>query len=168
MLRGGADADRLYGGSERDGLSGGTGNDLLSGGTGSDILWGEAGADELFGGDGNDFLRGGADLDVLYGGAGADTFHFLRGEAPPSNYAVEDRIEDFQIGDLIDLSDLAWGALNWRGQLAFSGANQVRLVELSSGYTDVRVNLDSDATAELEVLVKPVGGFHLIQDDFIL
>lgn len=168
VLRGDAGADRLYGRSERDSLSGGSGNDLLSGGTGHDILWGEAGADKLFGDDGNDFLRGGGGLDVLYGGAGADRFHFLRGEAPPSNYAAEDRIEDFQIGDGIDLSDLAWGTLAWRGSYGFTGANQVRVVKLDNGYTDVRVNLDWDSAAELEVLVKTVGGFNLIKEDFIL
>ncbi|EYD75482.1 RTX toxin [Rubellimicrobium mesophilum DSM 19309] len=168
VLRGGADSDRLDGGSDRDSLQGGSGNDVLSGGSGNDILWGESGGDTLYGGDGNDVLRGGDGLDVMYGGAGVDTFHFLPGEAPANDYATEDRIEDFQIGDVIDLSDLAWGVLSWRGTLGFTAANQVRIVELSSGYTDVRVNLDADSTAELEVLVKPVGGFHLIQDDFIL
>ena len=168
VLRGGSDADRLYGGSARDSLSGGTGNDRLSGGTGNDKLWGGSGNDTIHGGDGNDLLRGGTGLDLLYGGAGADVFHFLRGEAPASNYAAEDQIEDFQIGDAIDLGDLAWGTLGWRGSSSFSGANQVRLVELDSGYTDVRVNLDSDSAAEFEVLVKTDGNFNLIQDDFIL
>ncbi|PNB46115.1 hypothetical protein C1X29_28585, partial [Pseudomonas sp. GW456-12-10-14-LB2] len=81
---------------------------------------------------------------------------------------AEDRIEDFEIGDRIDLSDLYSGTLAWRGTGAFTGANQVRIVELDNGYVDVRVNLDSDSTAEFEVLVKPVGGFDLIRDDFIL
>ncbi|TNC46937.1 hypothetical protein FHG66_17755 [Rubellimicrobium rubrum] len=168
VLRGGADTDRLYGGTERDGLSGGAANDVLFGGTGDDTLWGEAGADTLFGDQGHDFLRGGDGLDVLYGGAGADTFHFLRGEAPASVYAAEDRIEDFQIGDRVDLSDLAWGVLTWRGSSAFSAANQVRIVELKSGYTDIRVNLDSDPAAEFEVLLKTAGTFDLLSQDFIL
>jgi Ca2+-binding RTX toxin-like protein len=168
VLRGGSEADRLYGGTERDGLSGGTGNDLLFGGAGNDTLWGEAGADTVYGEAGNDFIRGGEGLDVLYGGSGADTFHFLRGEAPANDYATEDRIEDFQIGDRIDLSDLYSGTLAWRGTGAFTGANQVRLVELDNGYVDVRVNLDSDSTAEFEVLVRTSGGFDLIRDDFIL
>ncbi|HVG48726.1 MAG TPA: pre-peptidase C-terminal domain-containing protein, partial [Rubellimicrobium sp.] len=167
VLRGGGDADSLYGGTERDSLTGGTGSDVLSGGSGNDVLWGESGNDTLYGDDGNDFLRGGEGLDILYGGSGADTFHFFPGEAPANDYATEDRIEDFQIGDLIDLSDLAWGTLTWRGTQGFTAANQVRIVELSSGYTDVRVNLDSDATAEVEVLVKPAGTFHLLADDFI-
>lgn len=168
VLRGGSDVDRLYGGAERDGLSGGSGSDLLSGGSGNDILWGESGSDTLYGEEGNDVLRGGEGLDVMYGGSGADSFHFLPGEAPANDYATEDRIEDFQVGDRIDLSDLAWGVLAWRGSQGFTGANQVRLVELSSGYTDVRVNLDSDATAEFEVLVKTAGAFDLFKDDFIL
>jgi Ca2+-binding RTX toxin-like protein len=168
VLRGGGDADRLYGGTERDSMTGGTGNDILYGGSSNDVLWGESGSDTLYGDEGNDVLRGGEGLDVLYGGSGADTFHFLPGEAPPNDYATEDRIEDFQIGDRIDLSDLAWGTLAWRGTQAFSGAYQVRIVELSSGYTDVRVNLDADSTAEFEVLVKPAGTFHLIAEDFLL
>jgi Ca2+-binding RTX toxin-like protein len=168
VLRGGSDVDRLYGGTERDSLLGGSGSDVLSGGSGNDVIWGESGNDSLFGDEGNDILRGGEGLDVMYGGAGTDTFHFLPGEAPANDYATEDCIEDFQIGDVIDLSDLAWGVLTWRGSQAFTGANQVRIVELSSGYTDVRVNLDSDATAEIEVLVKPASSFHLIQEDFIL
>lgn len=168
VLRGGSGADRLYGGAERDSLTGGTGDDFLSGGSGDDTLWGDAGADRLHGGDGNDFLRGGAGLDVLYGGAGADTFHFLKGEAPPSEYSVEDRIEDFEIGDRIDLSDLAWGTLTWRGSGSFTGVNQVRVVELASGYRDVRVNLDYDSVAEFEILVRTSGDFHLIEGDFLL
>lgn len=167
-LRGGAENDRLHGGAERDALSGGSGNDLLAGGTGNDTLWGDSGGDTVYGEAGDDFLRGGTGLDVMYGGAGADTFHFLPGEAPPNSYATEDRIEDFQIGDAIDLSDLAWGTLGWRGAGAFTAANQVRVVELDSGYVDVRVNLDGDAAAEFEVLVKTAGNFDLIRDDFVL
>lgn len=95
-------------------------------------------------------------------------FHFLRGEAPASNVAAEDQIEDFQVGDTIDLGDLIWGTLGWQGSSSFTSANQVRLVELDSGYVDVRVNLDADSAAEFEVLVKTDGSFNLIQDDFIL
>ena len=168
VLRGGSEADRLYGGTERDNLSGGSANDVLYGGSANDILWGDSGNDSIYGDDGNDFIRGGDGLDAMYGGAGADTFHFLKGEAPPNDFATEDRIEDFQIGDRIDFSDLLIGTLTWKGTGAFTGANQVRTVDLGNGYIDVRVNLDSDSASELEVLVKPVGGFALIQDDFIL
>jgi len=169
VLRGGSDADSLYGGTERDGLSGGEGSDFVSGGDGHDTLWGENGNDRLYGGSGNDFLRGGGGLDTLFGGAGADTFHFLRGEAPASSFAAEDVIEDFQIGDKIDLSDLAWGTLAWRGSGGFQYTGpEVRAVNLQSGYTDVRVNLDHDAAAEFEVLVDLEGFSTLIRDDFIL
>jgi Ca2+-binding RTX toxin-like protein len=167
VLRGGSEGDRLFGGTERDGLSGGTGDDQLSGGSGRDTLWGEAGRDTVFGGDGDDFIRGGGGLDRLYGGAGDDTFHFLRGEAPASSYSNEDRIEDFRVGDRIDFSDLLFGELGWRGARGFSAANQVQVVELSNGYTDVRVNLDGDSASELEVLVR-TSGFDLLREDFIL
>lgn len=169
VLQGGHNADRLFGGSERDGLFGGSGNDLLQGGTGNDTLWGDTGSDTIYGESGNDFIRGGEGLDVLYGGTGADTFHFLPGEAPASSYAAEDRIEDFQIGDTIDLSDLAWGRLAWRGTAGFTSAGrEVTIVKLQSGYIDVRVNTDTDTTIEFEVLVKTAGSFNLIADDFIL
>lgn len=167
VLRGGLDHDTLRGGTERDALTGGSGHDLLYGGSGHDTVWGESGNDVLYGDGGNDILRGGSGIDRLFGGSGADTFHFLPGEAPPSDSSVEDRIEDFQIGDLIDLSDLAWGTLTWRGTGSLTGAGQVSVVRLANGYTDVRVSLDADAASEFEVLVK-TSGFSLLKEDFIL
>ena len=173
VLRGGSEVDSLDGGSGRDGLSGGTGDDYLSGGVGNDTLWGEAGADRLWGGDGTDFLRGGTELDILSGGAGADTFHFLRGEAPASSgytLASHDQIADFDYrqGDKIDLTDLASGVLTWRGSSGFTASNQVRVVELNNGYTEVQVNLDSDAASELDIMVNPVALGGLLQSDFLL
>lgn len=160
--------DVLYGGSNNDNLNGGTGNDLLIGDSGRDRIWGEAGNDKIFGGEDNDFLRGGAGIDTLYGGAGEDTFHFLRGEAKAGSSSVEDRIEDFQDGDLIDFGDLYSGELRWRGTGSFTDDHQVRAVVFDNGYIDVRVNLDDDSSSELEVLVDLEGNTRLGADDFIL
>ncbi|TNC50155.1 hypothetical protein FHG66_09365 [Rubellimicrobium rubrum] len=163
-LVGGSARDFLYGGSSGDDLLGGTGGDLLLGETGNDDIDGNSGNDQLYGGDGADFVRGGTGVDVLYGGAGADTFHFLANEAPASSRSIEDRIEDFQEQDTIDLSDLLLGELSFGG----TGRNSVRVVELTNGYYDVRVNLDFDSASEFEILVDSIGNFRPSRDDFIL
>lgn len=170
-LHGGAGNDILAGGSERDSLNGGTGHDVLYGGLGNDILWGDSGNDRFYGESGNDMLRGGAGIDQLWGGAGADSFHFMPGEANYDPYGFnEDRVQDFYYDDVIDLSDMAWGTLAWRGTGAFTGANQVRIVDhrATNGYQSVQVNLDSDSTPEQCILVKTSGNFALYAGDFIL
>ncbi|TNC75006.1 hypothetical protein FHG71_00775 [Rubellimicrobium roseum] len=163
-LVGGIGNDLLYGGADGDDLQGGGGSDLLLGERGADTIWGGSGADDLYGGDGSDLLRGGLGLDLLYGGGGADTFHFLPGEAPASDRSIQDRIEDFSELDVIDFGDLILGQLGFGG----SGRNTVRVVELTSGYFDVRVNLDGDSASELEILVDTIGGFRPDRSDFIL
>lgn len=171
VLHGGYGSDLLYGGSERDSLNGGTGNDTLYGESGNDILWGDLGNDFLNGGIGNDILRGGGGVDNMTGGGGADTFHFMPGEANfDSTGFNEDRINDFYYDDLIDLSDVAWGTLTWRGTGGFTAANQVRINDLrgSIGYQEVQVNLDSDATPELAFLVRTISNVPLGSADFVL
>ena len=169
VLNGGTGNDVLYGGSERDSVNGGAGNDLLYGGTGNDIVWGDSGNDHLYGDSGNDILRGGTGIDTLTGGLGADTFHFMPGEANYDAYGFnEDRIQDFYYDDVIDLSDMAWGTLGWRGSYGFTGANQVRVVRQSDGSQSVQVNLDTDSTPEQCILVRTSGNFSLISSDFIL
>ena len=167
VLNGGLANDVLYGGSERDSVNGGSGNDLAYGGTGNDIVWGDTGNDTLLGESGNDILRGGTGVDRLYGGAGADSFHFMRGEANYDAYGFnEDRIHDFDYYDVIDLSDMAWGTLAWRGSYGFTAANQVRVSHNSDGSKSVQINLDSDRTPEQCILVN--ANFNLTSGDFIL
>ncbi|MGZ8305747.1 MAG: calcium-binding protein, partial [Allosphingosinicella sp.] len=69
------------------------GNFRLFGGGGNDVLTGGGGADLIFGG-----LRG----DTLTGGAGNDIFRY--DSVAESNSVERDGIQDFNSGDLIDLS----------------------------------------------------------------
>ena len=166
-ISGNAGADRLYGESGNDVLVGGGGNDLAWGGYGNDFVWGDAGNDYLSGEAGNDVIRGGFGVDTLYGNAGADSFHFMPGEANADLYGTnEDRIQDFYYDDVIDLTDMAWGQLTWRGNFGFTGTNQVRVVDVGSGYQAVHINLSGTAAPEQTILVK--AGFDLTQYDFNL
>lgn len=171
VLNGGSGNDILNGGTENDSVNGGIGNDLLYGGSGNDFVWGDTGNDSLYGDAGNDRIRGGSGIDTMSGGLGADSFHFLQGEAvyDAAGYN-EDVIRDFDSTDVIDLTDLAWGQLAFRGTGAFTGSGQVRIndIRASTGYQEVQVNLDADATPEMAFLVKTTTGFTLTSYDFLL
>jgi len=81
----------LIGTDQDDQISGLGGNDFLSGGLGNDFL---------DGGSGSDVLTGGAGTDTLKGGTGVDTF---QDTAAGLN---GDTIQDFLIGDRIQITDL--------------------------------------------------------------
>ena len=81
VLDGGAGDDSLDGGSGRDLLRGGRGNDTLTGGAGDDTLIGGPGRDKLNGGKGNDKLFGNGSKDSLIGGPGNDTIDARDGVA---------------------------------------------------------------------------------------
>ena len=169
-LIGGAGGDEVVGGGAIDSLNGGGGGDLLNGDNGNDALLGQRGRDVLNGGAGNDFLRGGASVDTLFGGEGSDVFHFLAGEAKFDDDGLsEDRIQDFESVDLIDLSDVADVVLDFIGRAAFTGAFQVRIADLRdvNDFQEVQVNLDGDSRPELAFLVD-TGGRLLQEDDFLL
>lgn len=166
VLRGGLDNDVLYGGNGRDGLLGGSGGDILFGESSNDILSGEGG---------NDVLRGGAGVDILLGGAGVDYFRFVNGESNASSVnttAYLDSIQDFSRaqGDKIDLRGAygtdTTGILDWIGSSSFTAAYQVRAssANVQAGYLEVQVNLDGDAAAEMEILVRAGLG----ESDFLL
>jgi Ca2+-binding RTX toxin-like protein len=169
-LIGGASEDELRGGTGIDSLSGSAGGDLLNGDSGNDVLLGQMGRDVLNGGVGDDFLRGGASVDTLIGGDGADIFHFLGGEA---NYdddgLAEDRVQDFESVDLIDISDVSDVELDFIGRVAFTGAYQVRIADLRdvNGYQEIQINLDGDSRPEQAFLVD-AGGRLLQEGDFLL
>ena len=102
---GGVGDDQVWGGTGADLLHGGAGDDAVGGEEGADHLSGAAGDDRLWGGDGNDTLYGGAGADRLHGGEGDDVFAFY--SAMDSSGDAVDMIEDFQMGDRIDLSRIS-------------------------------------------------------------
>lgn len=113
--------------------------------------------------------RGGARLPI----GRPDTFHVLPGEAPTSDGLGGERILDFEVVDVIDLSDLTSGALTFRGVEGFSGANQVRVVDRrdasGNGLQEAQVNLDGNTgTVELSVLVDTTGNVGLEAADLLL
>jgi Ca2+-binding RTX toxin-like protein len=172
VLVGGASRDRLFGGTGNDHLNGNSGNDDLSGREDDDRLFGGSGDDNLFGGSGDDRLIGGRGDDDLYGGSGGDIFAFLRGDSPfdPQGFD-EDVIHDFTSLDQIDLSDLWFGELAYRGFGQYRGTpGEVRLSDLRSAndLQEVQVNLDSDRETEFAFLVETSSGRALDRYDFIL
>ncbi|MDO8352728.1 MAG: hypothetical protein Q7T14_04650 [Aestuariivirga sp.] len=175
---------------------GGEGNDTFLGTNAFNALWGGRGADYLRGLGGNDSIIGGTGNDTLIGDAGADEldagFAYLsetETDGDPdiikyfriSDSSVDDGVDtifNFEHftgggGDKIDLSYLdATSSLvgnqtfQFVGSAAFSSANgEVRLIEFG-GDTLVWVDNDSDATAEMVIVVDGVTG--LTADDFIL
>ena len=175
VLNAGSGDDTVYGGTGNDILIGQAGNDLLEGEGNNDTLDGGAGDDVLEGGDGNDVLRGrsgedelagGLGLDFLTGGADADLFVF-RSTGHAGLGATRDQILDFEQGvDLINVVSMTPGAFTFVGTGAFTGANQIRVIETASGSSIVQFNTDADLAAEAEIRVGGVVG--LTADDFAL
>jgi Ca2+-binding RTX toxin-like protein len=158
----GAEESLAFDGSdETDGmfrLFGGAGNDVLTGGTG---------ADTVFGG-----LRG----DTLTGGLGNDVFRY--DNVAESNSVERDGIQDFNAGDLIDLSRidadiLSEGdqAFEFIGNAAFSGnAGELRFENISLGGPVWLVQGDTDGNGasdfELVLVISPPD--PITSSDFIL
>lgn len=175
FVSGGAGGDTINGGNGDDNLRGNRGTDIMSGGDGNDDLRGGGGKDTLTGGEGDDFLGGGGGIDTIIGGAGQDT---LRGGGQADNFvfldesdstddANADIIEDFSLGeDHIDLSALTSG-LSFIGAAGFSGTGgEIQAIENGSGETIVRVDVDGDGTADMQIVLEDTSG--LTVDDFIL
>ncbi|CUH76671.1 calcium-binding protein [Tropicibacter naphthalenivorans] len=166
-MDGGADFDRLYGGNGADTLNGGTGNDSLWGGNDDDLLMGGDGDDRLFGGVGVNEFDGGLGRDIYYAQAGEDILIF-RDAAESATGAARDVVYGYDVGqDQIDLAAVAPGVLTYLGTSAFSGtANEVRIIEYTSGSTVVQVDVNADGASDMELMVYRVQG--LTEDDFVL
>ncbi|WP_247893084.1 Calx-beta domain-containing protein [Azospirillum baldaniorum] len=123
----------LLGTAAGETLTGDAGRDTIDGGAGNDRLRGLGGNDSLTGGDGDDTLEGGAGTDTLKGGLGNDTFVFTS-----LGDANGDVIEDFAVGDRLDLTAL--GA-TFIGDAAFTGTPQ------NKGPAQIRVRMYSSQTA---------------------
>ncbi|MCA0870076.1 M10 family metallopeptidase C-terminal domain-containing protein [Seohaeicola saemankumensis] len=163
---GGNGKDTLNGDEGDDRLRGEGGNDSLNGGSGDDVLRGGVGKDKLNGGADDDILIGGSGRDTLTGGTGEDLFVFSK--VGHSTTANADTITDFVQGeDLIDLSALVSGNVNFIGGGAFgaSGDAEVRITS-SGGNGLVHIDVNGDGTADMEIVVNGVIG--LLESDFLL
>jgi hypothetical protein len=141
------------------------------------ILFGGAGADTLIGGDQNDTLYGAGGVDSLTGGAGNDVFRY-DSIADSSGPASQDTIQDFNLGDLIDLSHIDANsvlggnqAFSFIGGAAFSGtAGELRFENISAGGTLWAIQGDTDgingADFEIHVIIPDLN--PITSGDFIL
>jgi Ca2+-binding RTX toxin-like protein len=147
-------------------------NTLTGSGFADRITGGDLG-DTLNGGKGVDTIIGGLGKDVMTGGNQGDYFVFLSADDSGIGNA-RDVITDFSVGnDIIDLSAidaLAGGgddAFTFLGQAAaFTGAGQVRYQFNDAGNTIIRINLDADQEAEMEIGL--LGLKALTADEFVL
>lgn len=169
-LDGGTGNDLTFGEDGADYLDGWTGNDIMFGGagadrllgySGNDMLYGNLGQDLLYGEDGNDVLVGGAGRDTLFGGAGSDTFKF--NATSDSNGIARDVIGSFEFDlDKIDVSSID-ANLTLAGNQAFHWSDAtsgtpakgyLMAVAGPGGVTWILGNVDDDATAEFQVVVR--------------
>lgn len=141
---------------------------------GSFRILGGRGADVLTGGSQNDTLFGGLGADTLRGGAGNDVF--LYRDVAESTSAGRDGIQDFTLGDLVDLSSIdaiSGSAQNdgfsFVGSNAFSGTAGELRAQISSGpIWLVQADVDGDGRADLEFFVVVTDNHVLTQSDFVL
>jgi Ca2+-binding RTX toxin-like protein len=150
--------DRLGVGSSNV-LDGGAGDDIIDG---DDEDGGPGGNDVLLGGNGRDVLFGNRGNDTLTGGADGDAFRFDKFDSGVGA-GNRDDITDFQQG-----ADSLWfytpgDPLQFVGQSGFTTADQVRFTFEGSD-TVVQMNLDSDATPEMEIQL--FGHVFLTASDF--
>lgn len=166
QLWGGAGNDLLDGGGEGDFMVGGSGLDTLLGGSGNDAAIGGSGADSIEGGEGDDRLLGGGGADTLVGGEGADTFVFT--ELDTSSAAADrlDRVNDFVIGE--DKIDLTGFVDDLTIVDEFTNEKSQVTLEDTGSETVVRIDVNGDGTAELEITVVTADGEMLTADDFVL
>jgi Ca2+-binding RTX toxin-like protein len=126
---------------------------------GSLTIYGGAGVDLLIGGAGGDHVEGGLNGDTLYGGAGADLFVYR--SVLESDRNAQDGIQDFALGDRIDLSriDAVAGtpvneAFTFVGSGEFSGAaGELRAVLVGGTLWSVLGDVDGDKVADFQVSV---------------
>lgn len=139
-------------------------------------------ADTVIGGDLNDTLNGGKGVDTIIGGLGKDIitggnqgdYYVFLSSADSGIGADRDLIKDFSVGnDIIDLSAIdaipggSDDAFTFLGlAAAFTGAGQVRYEISDGGNTTIRINLDDDLQAEMEIGL--TGTNLLTLDEFIL
>ncbi len=137
--------------------------------TGSDAAnaTGTAGANVLIGNAGINRIEGGAGKDTETGGLGNDRFVF-KTAADSLVGGNRDTITDFTVAgtlERIDLSGFA-GSFAFRGTGPFTSAAKEVSYKFSGAKTLVRIDLDGDTAAEMEIML--VGHKVLTATDFFL
>ena len=143
---------------------------------GSFRLFGGMANDVLTGGAGNDLIYGGPRGDTLTGGTGNDVFRYH--SVAESNSVEQDGIQDFTLGDLIDLSRIDVDAstpgdqaFTFIGQAAFSGQKgELRFENISLGQNVWKVfgDTDGDGTADFELVLVITDSDPITATDFLL
>ena len=146
-------------------------DDVITGTSGDDLILGLRGNDRLSGNDGADFIFGGAGQDTLSGGAGDD--HFVFSSINGSRIAAPDLIQDFQSGDVIDLSQIDANrglsgdqAFEWTGSNTFNGQAGELRAYFDGINTIIEGNVDGDTVADFQIQVN--GDVALRAVDFLL
>jgi hypothetical protein len=136
-------------------------------------LWGGSADDVLRGGSGNDLIYGGIGADTLQGGGGADIFRYQ--SITESNSGGLDDIQDFALGDILDLSTIDANsglagnqAFNFINGLFTNQAGQLRAVDTGGGLWAVFGDTDGNGVADFQVSVDVTGGHILSGSDFML
>ena len=144
---------------------------MITGTSGDDLILGLRGNDRLSGNDGADLIFGGAGQDTLSGGAGDD--HFVFSSINGSKIAAPDLIQDFQSGDVIDLSQIDANrglsgdqAFEWTGSNTFNGQAGELRAYFDGINTIIEGNVDGDTVADFQIQVN--GDVALRAVDFLL
>ncbi|MFL6844992.1 MAG: Ig-like domain-containing protein [Allosphingosinicella sp.] len=134
------------------------------------------GNDVIIGGAGNDLILGGGRGDTLTGGAGNDTFRY--DSVTDSNSTERDGIQDFTLGDIIDLSKIDSNstlagnqAFDFIGSAAFGNhAGELRFENISLGGPIWLVQGDTDGNgiSDFEVVLVVTDANPITSSDFIL
>jgi Ca2+-binding RTX toxin-like protein len=137
-------------------------------------IFGGAGIDDITGGAGNDLIYGGLGADTLRGGAGNDVFRYQ--SADESTSAGRDGIQDFTIGDIIDLSRIDGDAAAGKQSFHFvdGGAftsHAGELIATNGGSGDIWTvsgDVDGDGNADFQLLVVSADHHAIGAGDFAL
>jgi Ca2+-binding RTX toxin-like protein len=140
---------------------------------GSFRVFGGTGNDTIIGSAGSDLLAGGLGIDFLTGGGGADTF--LYRNVAESTQASHDTIQDFTLGDIIDLAQIDANttlagdqAFTFIGAGAFDGtqAGELRMVNTAGSTWLVQGDINGDTVVDFELIVVTNDAHPLTQIDF--
>jgi predicted extracellular nuclease len=141
---------------------------------GSFRIFGGTDSDVLRGGDGADLIYGGLGADTMQGGGGNDVFRFQ--SAAESTSQARDGIQDFNLGDIIDLARIDTDtetagdqAFTFIGEAAFSGQKgELRYENHAGNIWLVQGDVDGNGIADLEFFVTTPDADPITASDFML